>query len=439
MINERTQPMLDQSNGEMSKDVANGLIGNYYTVNVFLPYKDVINEVLTAYLDEHKIVKQNIWDEREATLSQETKGDPVVIAIWDSGIDGAVYGETMWTNKKEKSNQKDDDSNGFVDDVHGIGYDLHANKVTEPLYPIGEVTDRPRLQRLMKGLEDLTSNIDSEESAELKKMLSSLNPEEVKPFIEDISRYGNYAHGTHVAGIAARGNPYARLLAARLTFGHTLIPEEPTIKQAEKDAVMFQEVVEYFKANNVRIVNMSWGGGLAGIESALEQNNAGGSAEERKALARKIFQIATDGLYKAMASAPEILFVTSAGNADNDVTFEEIYPSSYDLPNLMSIGAVDQAGDETDFTSFGKVDCYANGFEVPSFVPGGDEMKMSGTSQASPNVVNLAAKLIAVNSDLTPTQVRELILAGCEEKKAGDRSVRLINPRETMELLYQMK
>ena len=178
---------------------------------------------------------------------------------------------------------------------------------------------------------------------------------------------------------------------------------------------------------------------LASIESALEANNAGGTPEERKALSRQIFEIGKGALYEAIKNAPGILFITSAGNADNDVTFEEFIPSTFDLPNIMSIGAVDQAGEETGFTSFGKVDVYANGFEVLSYVPGGDKMKMSGTSMSSPNVTNLAAKLIALKPDLTALQVRELIEKGCDEKMAGERKVLLINPKKSMELLAQMK
>jgi subtilisin family serine protease len=60
-------------------------------------------------------------------------------------------------------------------------------------------------------------------------------------------------------------------------------------------------------------------------------------------------------------------------------------------------GAVDQAGEQTSFTSFGNCDVYSNGFEVERFVPGGDRMKLSGTSMAAPNVTNLAATLWALN------------------------------------------
>ncbi len=104
----------------------------------------------------------------------------------------------------------------------------------------------------------------------------------------------------------------------------------------------------------------------------------------------------------------------------------------------MSIGAVDQAGDETGFTSFGVVDVYANGFEVTSNVPGCHRLRMSGTSQASPNVTNLAAKILAVNPRLNPMQVRALIVRGADSKKAGEREVKLINPSKTMKLLGAM-
>ncbi|MBU0518305.1 S8 family serine peptidase, partial [bacterium] len=85
-----------------------------------------------------------------------------------------------------------------------------------------------------------------------------------------------------------------------------------------------------------------------------------------------------------------------------------------------------------------KVDAYANGFEVMSYVPGGDRMALSGTSMASPNVTNLAAKLFALNAKLTPVQVRKLIEKGCEERKSGERVVRLINPKKSVELLHKM-
>ena len=441
IVNSRIQPLLDKNDNEMSKDVAKQLVGIGYSVRNFIIYKHILVEVLDAYLSANEVEKPDIWAEREITLEAGDDNTPVVICIWDSGSDLDVYKDMLWTNSKETpDNGIDDDNNGFIDDLHGIAFTLHSDKTADLLYPIGDVEENgPRLQRLMKGLEDLQANIDSDESTEIKKMLGSLKPEEVQPFIEDISQYGNYAHGTHVAGIALRGNPYAKLLTSRLTFDYHMIPETPTVEQAVKDSAAGAEMVQYYKDNGVKVVNMSWGGSLGGVEGALEANNAGGTPDERKALARKIFEIGKAGLYEAIKNAPEILFVTSAGNSDNDVSFEEFIPSGFDLPNIISIGAVDKAGDETSFTSFGKVDVYANGFEVQSYVPGGDELNLSGTSQASPNVTNLAAKLLTVRPDLTPTQLRTLIIDAADEKMAGDRKVLLLNSVKSFELMAQMK
>jgi subtilisin family serine protease len=150
-----------------------------------------------------------------------------------------------------------------------------------------------------------------------------------------------------------------------------------------------------------------------------------------------MFKIAKKDLYEAFQSAPDVLFVGAAGNSDNDVEFDEFIPSSFELPNLLITGAVDQAGEATSFTSGGQtVKVYANGFEVDSYVPGGRRMKLSGTSMASPNVTNLAAKLLARDPSLTPREVIELIEAGAEDF-GQDTPMFVINPKRSMELLEE--
>ena len=101
----------------------------------------------------------------------------------------------------------------------------------------------------------------------------------------------------------------------------------------------------------------------------------------------------------------------------------------------MSIGAVDKAGDEAAFTSFGKVELYANGYEVESVVPGGDRQSWSGTSMSAPQAANLAAKLLAVYPELTTAQLRALIIDGCDIKIITEnRKVILLNEKKSFEL-----
>ena len=93
----------------------------------------------------------------------------------------------------------------------------------------------------------------------------------------------------------------------------------------------------------------------------------------------------------------------------------------------MTVGAVDKAGDEAPFTSYGPtVKVHANGHQVDSFLPGGARVALSGTSMASPNVANLAAKILAVKPALKPEEVIGLIQETAETSVDGRR--KLIHP-----------
>ena len=421
--------------GTLSGDLATGMVQAGYVAADILPYRDDIVAAYSAVLDANKTEqKADIWAARDVTLDAGSKLTSVVVGIWDSGVDTALFPTQLWANAKEiPGNQKDDDKNGYVDDVNGIAWSLHSDSEAPLLFDIEKaVGNRDQYKGDLKGFEDVQANVDSPEAAALKQKLSGIGPDQVKAFIEGLTAYAQYAHGTHVAGIAAKGNPGARLLACRMTFDHHSIPEKPTLEQATKDGDAMVKSVAYFKANGVRVVNMSWGGDLKSIETALELNNAGKTPEERRALARKIYDIGYKKLFDAIKAAPNILFVIAAGNSDNNVKFDEVMPSSFKLPNIVVAGAVDQAGEQTSFTSFGNVDVYSNGFEVDSYVPGGDRMKLSGTSMSAPNVTNLAAKLWAVNPKLTVAQVKELVVKNAEEKKSGDNTIRLMNPKASM-------
>ena len=99
--------------------------------------------------------------------------------------------------------------------------------------------------------------------------------------------------------------------------------------------------------------------------------------------------------------------------------YEDV-PSSLERPNLLVVGAVDRFGNWATFTNSNpdRVQVFDHGVEVPSVIPNGDTVPLSGTSMASPNVANLAAKMISVNARLTPPQIIEMIRENGEEIEA---------------------
>jgi hypothetical protein len=418
-VREVLQPIVDKA-GALSSEFAPAVVNARYALLLRLPLKQALIDTYSAYLAANKVDKPDIWAARNLSLPPGRKYTPVTIAVWDSGVDSALFGKQVLRGAGGKPLL--------------VAFDKYSNPSKTELEPIPRELQAklPTMKARTKGFSDLQSNIDSPEAAEVKRFLSNLKPDEYKAAIEEINLTGNYEHGTHVAGIALEGNPYARLLIARMEFGHTLMPDPcPSRAQTEKDAQAAIETIAFIKRQHARVVNMSWGGSVRAIESDLEQCGIGKTPDERKALAREYFDVYRAALQKGFASAPEILWITAAGNSNQDASFAEDAPADIVLPNLLTVGAVDRAGDEASFTSYGPtVKVHANGYQVESTLPGGDRVALSGTSMASPQVANLAGKMLAVNPKLTPQQVIAAIVATADKTADGRRT--LVNPAKAL-------
>jgi subtilisin family serine protease len=437
MVQSQIEPAAANMGG-LSTDLAGAVIGIRYTMDHRLAQNPVIATVYGKYLDANTEAKADIWPERNLVLQPAEELQPVVIGIWDSGVDVDVFRDLVFVNPNEKMDGADDDGNGFIDDVHGIAYDMNGVANTDLLHPLGDQDGKlDEIYEYTQGFTDMTAAVDSPEASAVRTRMKNMPADQVGDFLTSLGFGGLYMHGTHVAGIASAGNPFARLLVARIAFDYHPTPQAMTVEIAKRHAAGYAATARYFRDHGVRVVNMSWGWTYKEIEGSLEANGVGADAEERAAMAREMIGILKDGLYQAMVDSPDILFVTAAGNDDNDVEFDVVIPSSFDLPNLMVVGALDQAGDPTSFTSGGRnVRVYANGFQVESYVPGGRRMKMSGTSMASPNVCNLAGKLIARDPGLHPAEVARLIEEGADPHPDHPDLLR-VNPKASGALLLE--
>lgn len=134
----------------------------------------------------------------------------------------------------------------------------------------------------------------------------------------------------------------------------------------------------------------------------------------------------------AYADSKGVVNVAAAGNEDYNLaskTDDTVSPNDstpsprevttdclnlpVELPNVVSVAAVDPSGAKSNFSNFGtgKITVAAPGEDVYSTVPGGGYQSLDGTSMASPHVAGVAALLRSTNPKLTPEQVRARLIA----------------------------
>jgi hypothetical protein len=413
--------------GTIDKLEAWSLIAARNNLKSAIPLGPARADVLRAYIAKNELAKPEIWSDREATLTKEQPLTPVLIGIWDTGVDVSLFPDQLFTDPVPSASG-----------THGLAFDDVGKPSADWLYPLTAEQRKayPEIRDEIKGRLDLENGIDSREAGDVQKRFNTLSPREMHEWIELRKVIGFYIHGTHCAGIAVRGNPAARLVVARFNDQLPDMPFPPTEKWARDMGAAFQQMADYFRTRHVRVVNMSWSDDAEEFETWLSKTGGGADPAERKKRAAELFALWRDAIANAIKSAPDTLFVTGAGNFDGNVGFMEAVPASLDLPNLLAVGAVNQAGDETSFTSYGRtVHVHANGYQVDSYVPGGARLKLTGTSMAAPNVVNLAAKLFALDPSLSPAQVVALISQGATTTGDGRRN--LIDENRSIALLKE--
>ena len=368
---------------------------------LLLPYLPQDAAILSAYISKHNVVKPDIWNARDVTLAPSQIKAPVRIGILDSGVDPHDYAKLMY--------------GGASAAQHGLAFADDGTPSTSDTYPLPPdvAADYPRLVKLMTGMSDMQSGIMSPAATQAAAYLRSLDKTQEAAFEREMDFVDEYAHGSHVAGIASRGNPGARIVVLRFDDNITNLPFAPTTEWANRMAANFAAVGAFLRAKHVRVVNMSWGDQVSEFEQWLAKTASISDAQERKAKAQELYSIWRDAIAKMIADTPGTLFVAAAGNGDNDAKFRARRPGLAELsePDHRRRGQPGRRRDELhELRPDGRRLCRRlSRTEQDSQ---GYTVEFSGTSMAAPNVTNLAAKLFAVDPSLTPAQVRDLIVRG---------------------------
>jgi hypothetical protein len=191
-------------------------------------------------------------------------------------------------------------------------------------------------------------------------------------------------HGTHVAGtVAATGNN--GLGVAGVTWSSRIMPLKFLGADGSGTTADAISAILYARGKGVPILNNSWGGGEVSeaLRDAIEQTDASGE-----------------------------LFVAAAGNDFTNTDFEPFYPASYDVPNVLVVGASDQFDRKAWFSNYGTrtVDLSAPGTNVYSTWTGATYRFADGTSMATPQVAGAAALARAVFPDASAVGLIALLL-----------------------------
>ena len=113
------------------------------------------------------------------------------------------------------------------------------------------------------------------------------------------------------------------------------------------------------------------------------------------------------------------LFICSAGNDRINCDYDAIYPASFQIPNVIAVGASEQNNTPwiDDFvvekgTNYGRrtVDIFAPGDYIISTYPGGEYAFFSGTSMAAAYVTGVAALMMAENPLLSPAAIKQILI-----------------------------
>ncbi len=311
---------------------------------------DAIVHVLATDPDDPRYQSGELWGLHNTGLYDGTPGADVdardawdlrtgapgvVVAVVDTGIRATHedLAANLWTNPGEiAGNGRDDDGDGYVDDVHGIN-----------------------------------------------AIAGNGNPDD------------DYGHGSHVAGtIGGLGNN--SLGVTGVAWRVQLMALKFIDAQgngAVSDAIT---CIDYARAHGANIINASWGG--PSFESSA--------------------------LHDAIAAARDagIIFVAAAGNSTQDNDAQPLYPSSYDLDNIVAVAATDRNDNLAFFSDYGAttVDLGAPGYNIFSCWNGSDSDYRydDGTSMAAAEVSGAVALARAQFPTDTYRQIIQRILSGTD-------------------------
>ena len=361
------------------------------------------------------------------------------IAVIDSGLDTghAQLKNNIWLNSAEINDGRDNDGNGYQDDFHGWNFAEQNNILVDYKY---ENTYTPEAFKFfeIQGRQLLGTATEADR-AWLEQARQN------QEIIANLQKFGNFVHGTHVAGIAVEGTqnqalgikliptevkPFMETLAVKAAQKGLQNSTRMRILKAGLEALagqqmnLLEEIAIYAHGHKADVANGSFGTGfeqakmITGIAFKVIFFRDATEAELQEVTLHFMNALITQG-QRMVKAAPNTLFVFAAGNDGSDNDVMPTSPTNIKADNVVSVAATYDVQFLAPFSNYGMkmVDVAAPGMLIDSAIPVGRRLQVSGTSQAAPFVAKVAGLIKDANPSLKPADIKNILIGTVDMKE----------------------
>lgn len=361
------------------------------------------------------------------------------VAVIDSGVDYKHddLAAKMWKNSASQTVDKD--GKVYQEDTYGWNFAESNNQVIDYKYLGTFSADCTKIFDVQGKILLGTATAEEKEWYKTKKSDAA--------FLKELSKFGNFVHGTHVSGIASKDVELSKIIAVKLIateppggnsvkFLNALMRPLDLAPQAADNALaklflgllakqqakMFETIGKYTAAVKADVANGSFGVSTVSVAPLVKQLigrflGHEPSEQEVKDYSQYLVEQIVSEMKTFAGAAPDTLFVFAAGNDGTDNDSLAIGPGNLKADNTIAVAATQGGSKLASFSNFGTkmVEVAAPGVVIKSSIPGG-HLNLSGTSMAAPFVANVASNVKDQNRALRPVDVKRILMETVDVK-----------------------